>query len=130
MKIHIKSTYIATTTLLLCHQIDATYWKEWEMFSLPFGYYLYLLFNLAVIPVLLVGLTKLDSPGEAFVYTNLCGLLGVITFVIHLVFWLIGFEQFLSFVSILVLCLCLISGAFMLLTNDSHKLSRPAKLMD
>ncbi len=24
--------YIATLTLLICHQIDAAYWKEWEMY--------------------------------------------------------------------------------------------------
>ncbi len=32
-----EKMYATTLTFLIAHQIDAAYWKEWEMFLLPGG---------------------------------------------------------------------------------------------
>ena len=29
--------YLANTALLIAHEIDSAYWKEWELFHLPGG---------------------------------------------------------------------------------------------
>jgi hypothetical protein len=41
--------------LLIVHQIDAAYWQEWTMFNLHGGIQVYLLFNIIVIPIVLLG---------------------------------------------------------------------------
>ena len=39
--------------LVMAHQADAAYWKEWEMFGLPGGIQLFNLFNLGAFLLLL-----------------------------------------------------------------------------
>jgi hypothetical protein len=52
----IEKIYTSTLTLLIAHQIDAAYWKEWEMFLLPGGIQFFDLFNLGIVPALIWGL--------------------------------------------------------------------------
>jgi hypothetical protein len=40
-------------SLVMAHQADAAYWKEWEMFGLPGGIQLFTLFNVAAFLLLL-----------------------------------------------------------------------------
>lgn len=107
----LEKIYFCTMSLLMFHQIDAAYWKEWEMFHLPGGVQGYLLFNIIVIPIVLVGYKKLitRSP-DAKVYSYICGFLGILTFVIHTAFAVIGAQQFNLPLSISIIVLCLISG--------------------
>jgi len=51
----LELVYIVTLSLLITHQIDAAYWREWEMFLVPGGVQFFDIFNLAIVPVLLVG---------------------------------------------------------------------------
>jgi len=32
-----RIVYLANTTLLICHEIDFAYWREWELFHIPGG---------------------------------------------------------------------------------------------
>lgn len=112
----LEKLYFGTMSLLIFHQIDAAYWKEWEMFYLPGGIQGYLLFNIIVIPLVLIGYKKLltKSP-SANIYSYLCGALGILTFLIHSGLALFGAEQFDLPLSMLIIVLCLISGSWQVL---------------
>ena len=47
--------YLATLLALILHQIDAAFWHEWDMFSVPGGIQGFLVFNLAAVGALLRG---------------------------------------------------------------------------
>ena len=80
--------YLITVTLLILHQMDAAYWQEWEMFFLPGGIQGYLLFNLLVIPLVLLGYRSVVlNADNASRWAYSCGVLGVLTFCIHVSFF-------------------------------------------
>jgi hypothetical protein len=98
-------------SVLILHQIDAAYWKEWEMFYLPGGIQGFLLFNILVIPVVLVGYGEvIKRSSNAKIFSYVCGLLGVITFLIHASFTLYDVDGFNLPFSILLIILCLVFG--------------------
>lgn len=37
--------YLANAILLICHEMDSAYWKEWELFRLPGGITLFLIIH-------------------------------------------------------------------------------------
>jgi hypothetical protein len=91
----ISNLYILTLSLVLTHQIDAAYWHEWEIFKLPGDITFFNLFNLILIPFLLVGLVRVVlQPANAFRYSLCVSMLGILVFLIHAGFYVFGFEQF------------------------------------
>ncbi|MBD1860080.1 DUF6713 family protein [Trichocoleus desertorum] len=50
-----KNIYLANATVLLCHQIEAAYWHEWNLFALPGGIQLFVLLNIPIVLVILWG---------------------------------------------------------------------------
>lgn len=106
-----QRSYFSTLCLLVLHQIDAAYWREWEMFHLPGGIQGYLFFNLLAIPVLLLGYTKVLQHGDkAVLFASICAALGALTFLIHAGFALAGFSQFHLPLSMALILLCLLSA--------------------
>lgn len=106
-----QRSYFSTLCLLVLHQIDAAYWREWEMFQLPGGIQGYLAFNLLAIPVLLLGYSQvLLRTDKALLYASLCAALGALTFLIHAGFALAGFSQFHLPLSMALILLCLLSA--------------------
>ena len=123
-----ERAYLTTMSLLIFHQIDAAYWKEWEMFHLPGGVQGYLVFNIIAIPILLNGYRHLIRQSErAKIYSYICGTLGVITFLLHAAFAAFGASQFDLPLSILIIVLCFLSGAWQLILTMqfSTQSSRP-----
>lgn len=115
----LERLYLITLNLLIIHQIDAAYWNEWDMFLLPGGIQVYLLFNIVVIPVVIVGYKHvLMQTSHAQLYSYLCAGLAVVTFVIHALFALYGAEQFNLPMSISIIVLCLLSGGWQLLLTQ------------
>ncbi|MDH3976296.1 MAG: hypothetical protein OEV42_18680 [Deltaproteobacteria bacterium] len=111
-----EKAYLITMSLLIFHQIDAAYWKEWEMFHLPGGVQGYLVFNIIAIPVLLNGYKHaINKTESAKIYSYLCGSLGLLTFLIHAAFTAFGARQFDLPLSILIIVLCFLSGAWQLI---------------
>ena len=107
----ISSVFIVTLTLLVSHQIDAAYWKEWEMFYLPGGIQFFDIFNLALIPVLLVGLRAVIlRQRSGYIHSLFASFLGVLTFLIHAGFYLFGYQQFNLPVSASIIVGCGVSG--------------------
>jgi hypothetical protein len=57
-----RHLYLANATVLLSHQVDAAYWREWTLFHLPGGIQLFVLLNVPIVVAVLVGLERLGSP--------------------------------------------------------------------
>lgn len=95
---------IAVLALFVTHQIDAAYWREWQMFHLPGGIQLFNVLNLLLFLVLLAGLRSvfLRRPG-GYYWALLIAFSGIATFFIHGGFMLAGYDQFLLPVSVLVI---------------------------
>ena len=51
----------ANLTLLLAHQIDAAWWREWEMFALPGGIQLFVFLNILIVYPLLHGYARITE---------------------------------------------------------------------
>lgn len=101
-------SYFWTMLLLILHQIDAAYWKEWEMFHVPGGVQGFLLFNLAAIALVLAGYRHvLLATPRATLYAAVCAALGVGMCLIHAGFALVGQEQFHLPLSVAIIVLCL-----------------------
>ena len=81
--------------LVMAHQADAAYWKEWEMFHLPGGIQFFNLFNLAAFAVLLWCFAALVTRSRTAVRASfvIAALSGVVL-PIHATFALAGFTQF------------------------------------
>lgn len=123
MKETMARSYFWTMLCLILHQIDAAYWREWEMFYLPGGVQGFLVFNLAAIAVVLAGYRQvLLALPRARLYASICATLGVATFVIHAGFALAGLGQFHLPLSMAVIALCLCCALWLL--NDLRSESR------
>jgi hypothetical protein len=108
-----ERSYLMTMCLLIFHQIDAAYWKEWEMFYLPGGVQGFLLFNIVLIPIVLLGYRSVIAHEQkARHYSYFCAGLGITTFIIHLVFIILDYEQFTLPLSMFVIASCLISSLY------------------
>lgn len=106
-----ERSYFATMSLLILHQIDAAFWREWEMFYLPGGVQGYLVFNALIIPFVLLGYKHLvQSSDKAIIFATACASLGLLTFLIHSGFALAGFKQFHLPLSPAIILLCLASS--------------------
>lgn len=111
-----ERVYLVTMSLLITHQIDAAYWHEWEMFLLPGGIQGYLAFNIIALPILLIGYKNvITNTAKAVSFSYLCAGLGALTFLIHSVFLLLGFEQFKTPLSLMIILLCLFSSIWLIL---------------
>ena len=53
--------YLVNTVLLILHEMDSAYWKEWELFHLPGGITGFLLLHF---PLYLIGLHGLALVGQ------------------------------------------------------------------
>ena len=96
--------YLINATLLISHEIDSAYWKEWELFRLPGGITLFLLLHLPVVFLFLYGLILVfrQSPlGLAF--SLALSLSGIFAFVIHMYFIRKGRDEFRLPISLFIL---------------------------
>ena len=91
-------------SLVMAHQADAAYWKEWEMFGLPGGIQLFTLFNLAAFLLLLWLYSAVFSRQRKGLRSSymIAGLSGVVL-PIHAAFALAGFTEFHLPVSIAII---------------------------
>lgn len=96
--------YLVNTTLLILHEMDSAYWKEWELFKLPGGITLFLLIHFPAYVALLYGLVLVSrgSPTGMALSLAVSGA-GIFAFCIHTYFLRRGREEFNTAVSKLIL---------------------------
>lgn len=110
--------YLLTSNFLIAHQIDAAFWKEWEMFNLPGGIQFFDMFNLVAFGPVLYGIKAIAlNEKNGFYYSVVVSVLGIITFLIHTGFFLFDFKQFHLPFSILIIIACGLSGLIQLVLS-------------
>lgn len=110
-----ERSYFATLLALILHQIDAAFWREWEMFRLPGGVQGFLVFNLLAVGMVLLGYRHvLLQTAKARGFAMICTALGLATFVIHLGFAVFGHRAFHLPLSMAVIGACLVSALWLL----------------
>lgn len=91
-------------SLVMAHQADAAYWKEWEMFGLPGGIQLFTIFNFAAFMLLLwLFIAVIARQRNGLRSSLLIAVLSGVILPIHAAFALAGFTQFHLPISIAVI---------------------------
>ncbi|MET4681460.1 DUF6713 family protein [Stenotrophomonas rhizophila] len=121
-----ERSYFATLLALILHQIDAAFWREWEMFLLPGGVQGFLVFNLLAVGVVLLGYRHvLLQTSKARGFAMVCAVLGIATFLIHLGFAMFGHRTFHLPLSMTVIAACLVSAMCLLRSLRTVAQGRP-----
>jgi len=101
--------YFVNAILLIVHEIDSAYWKEWELFKLPGGITGFLIIHFPLIGAILFGLIAITQwyiVGLVFSFILCAG--GLFAFTIHTYFLKKGKEEFSSPISITILITILV----------------------
>ena len=76
--------YIANATLLLLHEVESAYEKEWEILKLPRRITGFLLLHIPIIILLFYGLTEIEKNSTiGLIVGIILGIGGVIPFIVH-----------------------------------------------
>lgn len=97
--------YGLNVSLVICHEIDAARWHEWELFRLPGGAASFLALHLALIPCLLVGLTAVATGHRwARPFLIVTSFAGTTASLLHLFLLGFGDSRFREPLSIALIC--------------------------
>jgi Family of unknown function (DUF6713) len=103
--------YLINATLLITHEIDSAFWKEWTLFHLPGGIQLFLVLNLLLVLAVLYGLGQvLLRTRLARAFSLLLAGAGVFAFCAHTFFILQGRPQFTLPASLALLAAILVAS--------------------
>jgi hypothetical protein len=92
--------YIANSVLLITHEIDSAYWKEWELFKLPGGVTGFLLLHFPLLFIILWGLILVSKHSWwGSLFSLLLSASGFFAFGIHFYFLREGRAEFNSVIS-------------------------------
>jgi len=110
--------YLANSVLLIKHEIDSAYWKEWELFKLPGGLTGFLLLHFPFLLFILLGLILVyrhTSWGLIFSFVLCFG--GLFAFAIHTYFLRKGRAEFNKPISKFILVAILLVSLVQLVTT-------------
>jgi len=108
--------YLINLALLATHEIDSAFWHEWNLFKLPGGIDLFLVFNLVLILLFLFGFEKVVKWEKgASLFSYILAFSGIFAFVIHTYFILNGHPEFTSVISFAILLLTFITSIVQLI---------------
>jgi hypothetical protein len=101
--------YLANAVLLIIHEIDSAYWKEWELFRLPGGITGFLLLHFPVVFLVLYGLVLVYAQTAAGLILSLAlSFGGLFAFSIHTYFMRKGRHEFAIRISQFILVATLV----------------------
>jgi hypothetical protein len=96
--------YLINSVLLINHEIDSAYWREWELFKLPGGITGFLLLHLPLLFFFLYGLILVYRRSFAgYVVSLLLCFAGIFAFTIHTYFIKRGRNEFKTPISLFLL---------------------------
>jgi hypothetical protein len=96
--------YFTNALLLIIHEIDSAYWKEWDLFSLKGGINVFLLLHFPMVFIVLYGLLQIYQQTLAgLVLALFLGLTGIFAFSIHMYFLRKGRPEFNTPLSVFIL---------------------------
>lgn len=101
--------YLLNAVVLIVHEIDSAYWKEWELFRLPGGVNGFLLLHFPILTLVLYGLVLVREGSRAgLIFSAALAGGGIFAYGIHSWFIKRGREEFTSAISRLILYLTLV----------------------
>jgi hypothetical protein len=101
--------YLVNAVLLINHEIDSAYWKEWELFRLPGGITGFLLVHLPMLFLVLYGLVLVFQQTFAgLIFSLVLSFGGVFAFSIHTYLIRKGRDEFKSPISLFILAATLV----------------------
>ncbi len=103
--------YLLNSVLLILHEMDSAFWREWEMFHLPGKIGFFLAIHVPILAVLMLGLVFLALGASAGLWISLAGAAGgLAAFGIHSAFLKKGRPEFATKPSRVILC-ALLAGS-------------------
>ena len=95
--------YITDITLLLLHEIESAYWREWEILKLPGRISGFVLLHVPVVPLMLIGVGLIAAGSVAGLWFAIVfGVIGLFPLIIH-GFAVRTINRFNLFVSVAIL---------------------------
>ncbi len=102
-------SYLINAILLINHEIDSAYWKEWDLFKLPGGISGFLVLHIPLLFFVLYGLVLVyQHLFSGLVFSLILSGAGIFAFTIHSYFLKKGRNEFKNMVSIFILVATLI----------------------
>jgi|WetSurMetagenome_2_1015567.scaffolds.fasta_scaffold87268_2 hypothetical protein len=96
--------YLLNLALLITHEIDSGFWKEWNLFGLPGGIQGFLIVNFLLMLVALVGFRNvIIGKKSGYYFALLLAGSGIFAFCIHLYFIVQEHPEFTLPVSLITL---------------------------
>ncbi|MHB8085878.1 MAG: DUF6713 family protein [Dehalococcoidia bacterium] len=96
--------YMTNAVLIIVHEIDSAYWREWKLFKLPGGINFFLVIHIPLVFLVLFGLLQLQQQTAAgYIISLILALAGIFAFIIHAVFIGRGNREFNTPVSLSIL---------------------------
>ncbi len=96
--------YLVNLSLIILHEMDSTYWKEWDLFGLGGGEGGFLLIHLPLWLVALYGAVQMwEKTLVGLIFALVVGLAGIAAFAIHTYFLRRGRPEFNTPISKLIL---------------------------
>jgi len=87
--------FLANGILLILHEMDSAYWREWEMFKLPGKIGFFLALHVPILAVLMLGLVFLALEAPAGLWISVAAAAGgLAAFTIHMTFLKKGRPEF------------------------------------
>jgi hypothetical protein len=101
--------YLSNSVLLINHEIDSAYWKEWELFKLPGGITGFLLIHFPLLFFVLHGLVLVSRHSfSGLIFSLILCFGGIFAFSIHIYFLKKGRNEFDKPISKFILAAILI----------------------
>jgi len=96
--------YLTNAVLLIVHEMDSVYWKEWDLFGLSGGVTGFLLVHFPLLFLGLYGLVLVSQKAFAgLIFSIVISLAGLGGFAIHTYFIRKGHKEFTTLVSLFIL---------------------------
>jgi hypothetical protein len=96
--------YLLNLALLITHEIDSAFWKEWDLFGLPGGIQEFLIVNFLLMLFALIGFRNMISEKRSgYYFALILAGSGIFAFCIHLYFILQGHQEFTLLISAVTL---------------------------
>jgi hypothetical protein len=103
--------YLVNAVLLIVHEIDSAFWKEWELFRIPGGISAFLVIHLSLVLLILFGIILVyQQTLTGLIISLLMSLGGIFAFSIHTYFIRKGRSEFNTPVSQVILIAALIAS--------------------
>jgi hypothetical protein len=96
--------YLINSILLINHEIDSAYWKEWELFKIPGGITTFLILHFPILFLIMYGLILVFTKTfGGLVIALILGGGGIFALLIHTYFIKKGHDEFRKPISIFIL---------------------------